>query len=574
MERSKAIQLLNFGIFCDGGHTKFPDRVSCRIQAPCLIKARHAPCHVAVTSNSEKKMPAFIRYSFFGFVALALSACGSSGSSRLLESDSSTGEESESVVQELYPGVDYLITDIPAAVAKFASDTSMDTSDEEDMEGMDEDGGDQTTTDTGARALSSTPAELNALRNLIIGQSSRYLSTGAVLARTNNSSVVTERPSATTCEDSTTGPAKCIFEMDYLRGETIFHLGSPSLTDDENVVSFRSFMADRQPVMVYRETLMSQVRTAFSDEVRVIYQDENGSEYLLTSNNVTNMNLDDVELPMGVTTAPDFADLLAVYGDGDGNEYLLTLDNVTNMDLDDVELPMGVTTAPDFASLSKAREEQEDGREDYVGYDGMLRYSMFFVGVHRFFDDEGELQHARFEHASFGRIYDENAIESGIQSPSVALTGEGVMVGMEREISSLESHLVQGDVNIEYSPFVAADTSVDPVINEMNAMIDISITNIERLNDPDDGEAWYADALYSGALTWVDVVVTDSKFSGGDLNPITPTPGKLEGSFYGTEDDPEVGGVFHHQGGVHEIIGSFGSKLDPVPDDDPGMTNP
>ena len=42
---------------------------------------------------------------------------------------------------------------------------------------------------------------------------------------------------------------------------------------------------------------------------------------------------------------------------------------------------------------------------------------------------------------------------SGIQNPSVTLTGEGVMVGMERQKRTLESHLVQGDVNINYSPF-------------------------------------------------------------------------------------------------------------------------
>ena len=78
-----------------------------------------------------------------------------------------------------------------------------------------------------------------------------------------------------------------------------------------------------------------------------------------------------------------------------------------NMDLTDVELPEDVTTAPDFATLTKVRQSQGGGSENYVGYDGMLRYSMFFVGVHRFFDEEGDLQHVRFEHASLGQIYDE-----------------------------------------------------------------------------------------------------------------------------------------------------------------------
>ena len=41
----------------------------------------------------------------------------------------------------------------------------------------------------------------------------------------------------------------------------------------------------------------------------------------------------------------------------------------------------------------------------------------------------------------------------GLQSPSVALTGEGVMVGMESDKNSLEHYLVQGDVNINYDPF-------------------------------------------------------------------------------------------------------------------------
>ena len=420
-------------------------------------------------------MPAFIRYSFFGFVALALSACGSSGSSRSLESDSSTGEESESVVQELYPGVDYLITDIPAAVAKFAADTSTDPSDGEDTEEEN-----QTATDTGAEASMETAARLNSQRNNILNISTRYLSTGAVLARTDNGAVVNERSNAT-CSDSTaTGPTKCVFGSDSLREATTFHLGSASSTDNDTLVSFRGFMADRQPVMRYRQAEMSQVRTTLgTDEAAA----------------------------------------------------------------DDME----------------TEEEAEDGRDnEYVGYDGMfmLGYSMFYVGVYRFFDEEGELQHARYENASLGRIYDENSLMDGVQSPSVALTGEGVMVGIESKKLTLEYHLVQGDVNINYDPFVAADAANN--IEEMPAMIDISITNIQRLAD--DGAAWYANI--PSALNWSNVTVTESEFSvEDDDNPIELDPGKLSGSFYGTERNPEVGGVFHHEDILYEIVGSFGSKL-------------
>ena len=501
-------------------------------------------------------MPALIRYPFFGCVALFLAACGSSGSSTLYNPNPSPGEDSGDGTTEgsaSYPDVDYLITDIPAAIAKFATDTSMDTSEGEDM---DEES--QATTDTGARALMSTVAQLNNLRISIINSSTRYLSTGAVLARTDdNDSVVTERPmnamQMPNCADATaTGPAKCVFEADSLRAATTFHLGSAS-SSDENRVSFRSFMADREPVMIYRQALLSQVRTTGSEEtdLKEIYEDGDGNEYLLTSDNVMDMVVPDEALPADVTTAPAFADLLAVYEDEDGNEYLLTSDNVMDMVVPDEALPADVTTAPVFSSLSKVRESQEGGDEEYVGYDGMLQYSMFFVGVQRFFDEEGELQHARFDHASLGRIYDEDAIETGIQPPSVALTGEGVMVGMERQKSNLEHYLVQGDVEITYEPSPAAE-------------IDIAITNIQRLAD--DEEAWYASVPM--ALTWMDVPVTESEFKFAyDFNPAVQGPGALRGSFYGTEDDPEVGGVFYHEDIRYEIIGSFGSKLDPVPED-------
>ena len=586
-------------------------------------------------------MPAFIRYPFFGCVILALSACGSSGSSRLLEPEAPTmPDETPTQPSASYPGVDYLIEDIQDAIGKFGGNllqvykdaddnkylltdtnvTSMNVEgvdlptgvetipdfanlfavyqDEDgneylltpanvadmDLTGVDLPTGVDTAPDfadltkvrdgdgTGATRLSSTPNRLNNLRNLIVGNSNRYLSTGAVLARTDdNGDVMTERPDATCADGEVTGHAKCDFAMDSLREVTTTFTLGPVSSMDENRESFRDFTADREPVMLYREVLMSQVRTTLGEVALLdVYEDSDGNRYLLTSDNVTNMNLTDVELPMGVTMAPAFSDLLAVYEDGDGNEYLLTPDNVDNMNLMDVELPMGVTTAPDFSDLSKVTESQEDdgGKQEYVGYDGILRHSMFFVGVHRFFDDEGMLKHTRFANASLGSIYDDDSNMSGIQNPSVALTGEGVMVGMERQKSTLESHLVQGDVNINYSPF---DEGADPadMADDVLAMIDISIDNIQRLANDDD--AWYAGSTYAVALTWTDQKVMDSKFSYDQTSTVTATPGTLRGSFYGTKADPEVGGVFHHESPLYEIIGSFGSKLNPMPEDDDDM---
>ena len=594
-------------------------------------------------------MPAFIRYPFFGCVILALSACGSSGSSRLLEPAApAMPDDSEpvSTVQETYSSVDYLITNIPAAIAKFADtegsgltqvykDTdgnkyllTNDNVTDKDLAGVelpmgvemlpefddlfavyeDADGNEYLLTpdnvdnmnlegvelpegvtedmapaftdltkvregeSTGATQLASTPSNLDTLRNAIVTFSSRYLSTGAVLARTDAGSVVTERPSAM-CEDaSATGPAKCAFDMDELREATTFHLGPTSLSG-ENQVSFRGFRADREPVMRYREALMSQVRALDTGEsgLTQVYKDTDGNKYLLTNDNVTDKDLAGVELPMGVEMLPEFDDLFAVYEDADGNEYLLTPDNVDNMNLEGVELPEGVTEdmAPAFTDLTKVREGESVGYE-YVGYDGMLRYSMFFVGVYRFFGDEDMdekmLEHLRFENASLGQIYDENSLESGVQSPSVALTGEGVMVGMERLQEGLEHYLVQGDVNIMYDPLADADDMVDPPVEGM-PKIDISITNVQRLTD--DNQAWYARENRHSALSWSGVPVMESKF---EFTPaMTSDPGRLSGSFYGVEADPEVGGVFHHEDVLYEIIGSFGSKLDPVQDDDDMM---
>ena len=485
-------------------------------------------------------------------MALALSACGSSGSSRSLEDSTSTPDETPAQPSELYAGVEYLITDIDAARDKFGTTTTND---------------DGTTTSTPAPLPSSSGPALSTARNNVVARTNRYLSTGGTLIRTHDGGNIVSEPITipydTGCSDETaTDAAQCNFPMDALREATSFSFGV------KNLDSLR-FASDREPVMSYRGVDLSQVRTA--DASKAVYQDGDGNEYLLTSANVVGMNLADVELPMGVTTAPTFTDLLAVYEDEDGNEYLLTSDNVTNMNLTDVELPMDVTTAPDFASLSAVRRGSDS---DYVGYDGILQYSMFFVGVDRFYDEDEALIHLRLGHASLGRIYDDDTIMTGVQMPTTSLTGEGVMVGVESKKSSLEHYVVQGDVEITYDHFVAGDAMAAPVVPDTPAMIDISITNIERLNDPDDGEAWYADSLYSGALTWEDVVVTDSKFSApGTATAIMQGNGKLLGSLYGTKSTPEVGGVFHHESAMHEIIGSFGSRL-AVPDDDSDMMNP
>ena len=372
----------------------------------------------SMTSNSEKNMPAFIRYPFFGCLVLVLSACGSSGSSTLLQQGTSS---TSSAAQESYPNVDYLIPmeDIPTAIAKF---------------------------DTAEPSVGTTAAELNSLRDLIVKLSSRYLSTGAIVAKTDNGSVENEFPNATCTDRTATGPAKCVFDMDSFRGETTFHLGPADPSDDETIVSFQSFMADRQPAMLYRQTFMSQVRTALG----------------------------------------------------------------TN------------------------------GKDAYVGYDGMLGHSMFFVGVYKFFDGDSMLQHTRLENASLGQIYDEDALMENIQSPSVALTGEGVMVGIESKAGALEHYLVQGDVNIAYD----------------SSMIDIDIENIKRLTD--DNEAWYeSESGLASVLNWKDLLVKDSKFASDNADLA-----QLEGSFYGTKDKPEVGGVFQHSNQTYSIIGSFGSKLE------------
>lgn len=218
------------------------------------------------------------------------------------------------------------------------------------------------------------------------------------------------------------------------------------------------------------------------------------------------------------------------------------------MDYRGVRMSQVRTTGTDTKTASP---DDEENPYEYVGYDGMLQYSMFFVGVYRFFDDgmddDRQLEHLRFENASLGRIYDADTNTTAIDNPTVDLTGTGVMSGVEAENSTLNSHLVQGDVDITYT---ANDSEID-----------IAITNIKRLVGS--GTAWYADATRMANLAWNDVGVSDSKFT---------APGGLSGSFYGTPDTNadedvdngiyEVGGVFYHTDGDYSIFGAFGAPLE------------
>ena len=172
---------------------------------------------------------------------------------------------------------------------------------------------------------------------------------------------------------------------------------------------------------------------------------------------------------------------------------------------------------------------------EYVGYDGILQYSMFFVGVYKFFDDgtgdDRELEHLRLQNASLGLIYDADTDTTAIDNPTVDLTGTGVMAGVETENGTLNSHLVQGDVGITYTA--------------SSNQIDISITNVQRLGS---GTAWYAGA------TW-NTSVTNSAFDSGTVR----------GSFYGTGDNYEAGGVFYEtftcNSSTCSIVGAFGSTM-------------
>lgn len=471
-------------------------------------------------------MPALIRYPILGCMALFLAACGSSGSSKLAPQPpaSSNGSGTPS---SFYADVEYLITDIPGAIAKFVSDPPEDTD-----------------------AKAST-RDLTSLRNNIVAAGTRYLSTGARVTRTTTGGVVNESVAATCTDGANTGasgPAKCVFAADELlpKKPTTYHLGSTNTTDDVEDVGLYRFSGDRQTVMSYRDVELLQLRTAHPNpsELKWIYKDSGGKVYLLTTANVIAQNLDDVTLPAGVTkdTAPAFSALLAVYKDSKGNEYLLTLDNVTNKNLTGVTRPSGVTTLPAFSDLSQTRESFQ---YEYVGYGGVLGYSMFFVGIHRFFDDDGELEHTRFMNASLGRTYDHDTETTGIQSPEVSLTGKGVMVGVESRNATLEHHLVQGDVGIDY--------------DHANTQIDVKITNVKRLVGS--GDAWYADSSRLIRLNWQDLPVTNSEFSSPGTSSNNAGTGELDGSFYGTKDSPEVGGVFHDAHGFYQIIGSFGSKL-------------
>ena len=188
----------------------------------------------------------------------------------------------------------------------------------------------------------------------------------------------------------------------------------------------------------------------------------------------------------------------------------------------------------------------------YVGYGGILVHSMFFVGVYKFFDEDDDLVGQRLENASLGQIYDHNGSNgTTIDNPGMDLTGNGAMVGIEALHGTQDNHLVQGDVRIDY--------------NSTDAEVDIEITNIQRLVGDD--AAWYSSLDGLDALDWAGLTVEESKFddtSDGDSDNM------LRGSFYGTADSPEVGGVFSHTGeldidndnsddGTYSIVGSFGS---------------
>ncbi len=221
------------------------------------------------------------------------------------------------------------------------------------------------------------------------------------------------------------------------------------------------------------------------------------------------------------------------------------------MDYRGVRMSQVRTTGTDTKTASP---DDEENPYEYVGYEGMLRYSMFFVGVYKFFDDgtgdDRQLEHLRFENASLGRIYDLDGDTQGVQNPDISLTGDGVMVGMESDNDTLNSHLVQGDVNINYDH------------NATN--IDITITNIQRLVGS--GPAWYAGTT---DLNWNNVGVSNSRFSDS-----TNSNGDREllGSFYGTPDTNEdanvdngvyeVGGTFYHEGTQYSIFGAFGAPLE------------
>lgn len=223
------------------------------------------------------------------------------------------------------------------------------------------------------------------------------------------------------------------------------------------------------------------------------------------------------------------------------------------MDYRGVRLSQVRVTGTDEKEVPGAPDAPATSNYHYVGYDGVLEHSMFFVGVYRFFDEDGGLEHQRIENASLGQIYDADAATSStdIDNPGVSLEGTGAMVGMESEAGTLNSHLVQGDVMIDYrSANIGA--------------VDITIGNIQRLVGDDD--AWYAQAS-ANPLVWTSVQVRESRFTG---------PG-LAGSFYGTGTGDaakyEVGGVFRHTGldldatnpnsPTYSIIGSFGSALEP-----------
>ena len=131
-----------------------------------------------------------------------------------------------------------------------------------------------------------------------------------------------------------------------------------------------------------------------------VYADEDGNEYLLAPGHVESMNLanvtgvEDVELPDGVATAPDFADLSKVTSEE-------CVDGGFDQDYDEINLGVGYAEGDFSASLDYAIGEHENGHacvgedNDYdiatltLGYKGA--YVTFGTyGINEDDEDKGE----------------------------------------------------------------------------------------------------------------------------------------------------------------------------------------
>ncbi len=437
-------------------------------------------------------MPTIIRYPLIGGLALFLIACGSSGSQRLF---SQTTPDSDSTSGTSYSTVEYLLEDddaIAAAIEKFVEDP-------------------ETPADTDATESQATGSGLSLARHSIVSAATRYLSSGALLVQTDGG--VSNNFLSATCSGEAGSTAKCEFKEDNFREEVTFHVGRTNTGDEVNDVGFQNFRADRQPVMDYRNVRLSQVRSAGVDMKPKVDEDDSD---------------------------------LFIYEDAQGNEYKFTQDKIDGyesdpnddtIDANDLPDEVAVEDAPEFSDLTRATVDSE---YDYVGYDGILRHSMFFVGAYKFFDEDGDLEHLRFENASLGKAYDSNSLNApDAENPGFDLTGNGVMVGMESDNDSLEHYLVQGDVEINYV-YVSGSSTVD-----------IMIDNIQRLGDDD--PSWFATETFS----WSPSVMA-SKFE--------DSMDDLVGHFYGTGDVYEVGGVFRRDNDDQTLVGAFGAELEKEPD--------